>query len=83
MTATKHTIEIDAQAAFRKLGVDLRISPIADQCVKALQKRLTGCITTELVIAALTDAGRASKPRRGVKKSADAGANANLEGKAP
>ena len=73
MKAPNHNIVIDAQAAFTKLGVDLSISPIADHCVTALQKHLIRCITQELLIAALTDAGRASKSRRGPKKSGAVG----------
>lgn len=61
-------IEIDAQAAFIKLGVDLRISPIAEQCVESLRHQITRCITPQLVVAALADAARAGKSRRGRKK---------------
>lgn len=66
-------IEIDAQAAFIKIGVDLRISPIAEQCVESLRQQLTRCITPQLVVAALADAARAGKSRRGRKKSVVSG----------
>jgi len=75
MKAPNYNIVIDAHAAYIKLGVDLSISPIADQCVAAFEKHLIRCITQELLIAALTDAGRASKSRRGPKKSGNAGEN--------
>ena len=73
MKAPNHKIEIDAQAAFVILGVDLRISPIADQCVESLRQQLTRCITPQLVVAALADAARAGKSRRGPKKSVASG----------
>lgn len=66
-------IEIDAQAAFIKIGVDLRISPIAEQCVESLRQQLMRCITPQLVVAALADAARAGKSRRGRKKSVVSG----------
>ena len=80
MNTKPYVIEIDAQSAFGKLGVDLRISPIAAQCVAALQKHLIGCITLELLFAALAEAAGANKPRRGGKKPGKPGINPNPEG---
>lgn len=67
-----HIIEIDAHEAFLKIGVDLRVSPITAQSVDALQKHIKKCITPEMVVAALADAARAGKKRRGRKQSAKA-----------
>ncbi|MGJ8642066.1 MAG: hypothetical protein ACSHX9_01555 [Luteolibacter sp.] len=75
-----YPIQIDAQAAFKIIGVDLRVSPIAEECAEALHKHLEKCITTDLVIAALTDAGRASKSRRRRKTPGSAVANLKPEG---
>lgn len=69
MTAQKHKIEIDAHAAYMKLGVNLQISPIAEKCVESLRRRLERSITTGLLADALGDAVHAGKPRRGPKKS--------------
>ena len=73
MTAPNYKIEIDAQAAFLKLGVDLRISPLADKCAESLRRRLERLITTGLLVDALGDAAHAGKPRRGPKKSVTSG----------
>ncbi|MCP5542949.1 MAG: hypothetical protein H7A49_03470 [Akkermansiaceae bacterium] len=80
MTAPKYKIEIDAQAAFKKLGVDLQICPIADKCVESLRRRLERLITTGLLFDALGDAAHAGKPRRGRKKSGSTGETQQQEG---
>lgn len=77
MNIKPYVIEIDAQAAFAKLGVDLRISPISESCVAALKKHLNGCITLDLLYTSLGEATGASKPRRVSKKS---GMNLNQGG---
>lgn len=69
MTTKPYIIEIDAQAAFAKLGVDLRISPNAAPCMAALKKHLNECITLDLLYASLGEATGATKPRRVPKKS--------------
>lgn len=65
----RYIIEVDALAAYLKLGVDLRISPIADQCVQSLRQNLIESINTDLIITALADATKAGRPRRGRKPS--------------
>jgi hypothetical protein len=80
MNTKPYVIEIDAQAAFAKLGLDLRISPIAAQCVAALQKQLTGCITLALLFAALAEATGATRSRRSGKKPGKPESNPNPEG---
>jgi hypothetical protein len=64
MTTQHHKIEIDAHAAFRKIGVNLDDSPIGGQCVDSLRQHLTRLITTELLIASLSDAAKHKKARR-------------------
>lgn len=73
MNTKPYVIEIDAQEAFMKFGVDLRINPIADKCVESLRRLLESCITNGLLVDALGDAARVGKPRRGPKKSGKAG----------
>lgn len=68
-----YIVEIDAHAAFLKLGVDLKVSPIAAQSVDAFRKQLAKCVTTDLVVTALADAARAAKSRRGKKQTGNAG----------
>lgn len=68
-----YIIEVDAHAAFLKLGVDLRINPIADQCVQSLRQRLIESIDTDLIITALADATKASRSRRARKLSGKSG----------
>ena len=68
-----YIIEVDALEAFLKLGVDLRISPIADQCVHSLRQRLIERIDTDLIITALADATKARRSRRGRKSSGGSG----------
>ncbi|MEI6607554.1 MAG: hypothetical protein WCP35_19780 [Verrucomicrobiota bacterium] len=65
MQAQHHKIEIDAHAAFRKIGINLDGSPIGAQCVDSLRKHLTRLITTELLIASLRDASKMTRTRRG------------------
>ena len=64
MQAQHHKIEIDAHAAFRKIGVNLDDSPIGGQCVDSLRQQLNRLITTELLIASLRDAAKHKKERR-------------------
>lgn len=65
MNNEPHIIKIDAQAAYKStIGVDLRINPFADQCVAALREHLNKCITSQLLVAALTDAASQKKRRR-------------------
>lgn len=73
-----HIIEIDAHAAYLKIGVDLRISPFADLCVQSLRQRLMECLDTELIIAALTDATKARRSRRARKSSGGSGEPAKV-----
>ena len=73
MKTKPYVIEIDAQEAFMKFGVDLRINPIADKCVESLRRLLESYITNGLLVDALGDAARVGKPRRGPKKSGKAG----------
>jgi hypothetical protein len=73
MKAPKYKIEIDAQEAFKKLGVDLTISPLAEKCLESLRRRLERLITTGLLVDALGDAAHAGKSRRGPKKSGSTG----------
>lgn len=73
MKAPNHKIEIDAHAAFMKLGVNLQVSPIADKCVESLRRRLERLITTGMLVDALGDAAHAGKSRRGPKKSGSTG----------
>lgn len=68
-----YIIEIDAHEAYKKLGIDLRISPIADQCVQSLRQQLIERINTDLIITALADATKAHKPRRSRKPSGISG----------
>jgi hypothetical protein len=73
MKAPNYKIEFDAQEAFKILGVDLRISPLAEKCVESLRRRLERLITTDLLVDALGDAAHAGKSRRGPKKSGATG----------
>jgi len=62
---TQHqTIEIDARAAFKRIGVNLDDSPIAGQCVDCLHELLNRLITTDLLIASLSGAANHKKARR-------------------
>lgn len=62
---TQHqTIEIDARAAFKRIGVNLDDSPIAGQCVDCLHELLNRLITTDLLIASLSGAAKHKKARR-------------------
>lgn len=56
MKATPHIIEIDAQAAFKRIGVDLKINPFAEQCTTALKQQINQCITPQLLAFALAEA---------------------------
>jgi hypothetical protein len=64
MKNTPHIIEIDAQEAYKSIGVDLRINPFADQCVAALREHLNKCLTSQLLVAALSEAAAPKKRRR-------------------
>lgn len=68
-----YIIEIDAHEAYKKLGIDLRISPIADQCVQSLRQHLIERIDTDLIITALADATKARRQRRSRKPSGKSG----------
>lgn len=74
-----YIIEIDAHEAYKKLGIDLRISPIADQCVQSLRQHLIERINTDLIITALADATKAGRSRRSRKPSGKPG-EPNKEG---
>jgi hypothetical protein len=65
MKTRHHKIEIDALAAFRKIGVNLDDSPIGGRCVDSLRQQLNRLITTELLIASLRDAAKHKKERPG------------------
>lgn len=56
-----HVIEIDANQVFAKTGLNLRDSPLAEQCVALLLKHLLGCITPEFLVNTLADAAQANK----------------------
>jgi hypothetical protein len=73
MKAPNYKIEIDAQAAFMKLGVDLRINPLAEKCMESLRQHLECCITIGLLVDALGDAAHAGKQRRRRKNSGTTG----------
>jgi hypothetical protein len=73
MKAPNYKIEIDAHAAFMKLGVDLRINPFAEKCIESLRRHLEGSITIGLLADALGDAAHAGKQRRRRKKSGATG----------
>lgn len=64
MNNEPHIIKIDALAAYKSIGVDLRINPFADQCVAALREHLNKCLTPQLLVAALTEAAAPKKRRR-------------------
>lgn len=65
----QHKIEIDAHAAFEKIGVNLDISPIGDQSVEALKARLLGSVTQELLLLSMMDAAKRPKTKRSQQKS--------------
>jgi len=59
-----HIIEIDAQAAFKNIGVDLKINPFAEQCTAALKERINQCITPQLLVYALAEAAGSKRKLR-------------------
>ena len=63
-----YTIEIDAQAAFRQIGVNLEQSPIGAPCVEALEERLIKSITASLLLMSMMDAAKRPKSKRGQHK---------------
>ena len=69
MKQQHHIIEIDAHAAFEKIGVNLDLSPIGGQSVAALKARLLGSITQELLLGSMMDAAKRPKAKRGQSKS--------------
>ena len=67
---TQHqTIEIDAHAAFKQIGVSLEESPIGEACVEALKERLFKSINTQLLLQCMLDAAKRPKSKRGERKS--------------
>ncbi len=76
MKTTSHTIEIDALAAFKTIGLDLRINPFAEQCVEVLHEHLNECITPKLLANVLAEAAGAKKKRR--RKSKQTGLSAEI-----
>jgi len=69
MKTQHYKIEIDALAAFRKIGVSLDESPIGEPCVEALKERLVRLITPELLLQSMMDAAKRPKSKRGLRKS--------------
>ena len=68
MKTHPYTIEIDAQAAYKQIGVNLEQSPIGADCVVALQDRLLKMITASLLLQGMMDAAKRPKSKRGQHK---------------
>ena len=68
MQTHPYNIEIDAQAAFQKIGVSLDQSPIGAPCVEALEERLIKLITAELLLQSMMAAAKRTKSKRGQHK---------------
>lgn len=81
MKTQPHTVEIDALAAFKKIGVHLEDSPIGAQCVAAFKAKLIASITTDLLLQSMMDANkRPKKSTRGSRKSDSASETGTEEG---
>lgn len=64
MKTTPHTIEIDAQAAFRSIGVDFKINPFAKECTAALKELIEESINAQMLATALAVAAGGKRKRR-------------------
>lgn len=69
MKTQHYKIEIDAHAAYKKIGVSLEESPIGDACVGALKEKLIKSITTDLLLQSMMEAAKGPKSKRGQGKS--------------
>jgi hypothetical protein len=69
MKTQHYTIEIDAHAAFKNIGVSLEESPIGDACVGALKDKLIKSVTTDLLLQSMMDAAKGPKSKRSQRKS--------------
>jgi len=81
MKRQSQIVEIDALAAFKKIGVHLEDSPIGSQCAEAFKAQLLAAITTELLLQSIMDANkRPKKFNRGCRKSDSASEIGTEEG---
>ncbi len=69
MKTQTYTLQIDALAAYRQIGVNLNESAIGHECAKSLGERLYKCITTQMLAECLLDATKKQKSKRALRKS--------------
>lgn len=69
MSKQTYTLQIDALAAYRQIGVNLHESKIGQECANALEVRLTKSVTTVLLAECLLEATKKQKTKRTLRKS--------------
>lgn len=80
MKTQPHIVEIDALAAFKKIGIHLQDSPIGAQCVEAFKAKLIASITTDLLLQSMMDANKRQKKSTPGSRKSDSTSEAGTEG---